>query len=70
MHLATGGIVFGLFAAVYLLVLFFENQRRDSRMINDHPFSSTYDPARGAARQGSADATEVVATGKYARGTR
>lgn len=67
MQLATGAAVFGAFIAVYFFLLLLESRRRGSRMINDHPFRSAYDPARGAARQRAADASEGI---RSARGTR
>ena len=70
MHLGTGAIIFAVCVALYVIVLFFESQRRTSRAINEHPFSSAHDPARGAARQGAGDRTEHTTSRHYARGTR
>ncbi|MHB8693868.1 MAG: hypothetical protein ACYDHH_21735 [Solirubrobacteraceae bacterium] len=70
MNLGTGAIVFAVIVGLYAVVLFFESQRRNNRSINDHPWGSSYDPARGAARQGSGDKTEHTTSRDYARGTR
>ena len=70
MHLGTGAIIFAVAVALYVIVLFFESQRRTNRSINAHPFSSASDPARGAARQGSGDKVEHTTSRHYARGTR
>lgn len=70
MHLGTGAIIFAIIVALYAIGLFFESQRRTSRSINSHPFGDAYDPARGAARQGSGDAIEHTTSRHYARGTR
>ena len=70
MHLGTGAIIFAVCVALYVIVLFFESQRRTSRSINAHPFDATKDPARGAARQGAGDKIEHTTSRSYARGTR
>jgi hypothetical protein len=70
MHLGTGAIIFAVCVGLYVIVLFFESQRRTSRAINAHPFSDATDPARGAARQGSDDRVEHTTSREYARGTR
>ena len=70
MNLSIGAIVFVAIVGLYAVVLFFESQRRNNRPINDHPWGSSYDPARGAARQGSGDKTEHTTSRDYARGTR
>jgi hypothetical protein len=70
MHLGTGAIIFAILVALYAIVLFFESQRRTSKAINAHPVGNAYDPARGAARQGSGDAIEHTTSRDYARGTR
>jgi hypothetical protein len=70
MHLGTGAIIFAVCVGLYVLILFFESQRRTSRSINSHPFSRPTDPARGAARQGTGDDVEHTTSRRYGRGTR
>ena len=70
MHLGIGALLFGVVLAVYFVLLYGASRRRRTRMINDHPFGSPYDPARGAGRQGRADVAEARAAISYVRGTR
>ena len=70
MHLGTAAVVFGLCIALYLVVLWFERHSRRGQAIHRHPYANPYDGARGASREGPADAAEARQAIRYARGTR
>jgi hypothetical protein len=70
MHLGTAAIVFALFVALYLVVLWFERQTRRSQPINPHPYHNVYDAARGAFRGGPPDHLEARRAIRHERGTR